>query len=291
MAFITVGVGKDYNTISDAVSAASSDDIILIDPGTYDENLVLDKLVHLVGNTDNPENDEVTINLSDTDGTLYAIDFSYAPASAETIYIEGLYLTRAAVDWRRVTTVSTSNANLTIHFNRCKIVKGGTSNQYCFETKNGNLDELYFTNCYLERGYAQLVNTNFNNINYTQLLKCEFNDFTRKYYNCTGSPDVEDLVDTPTVNYGPAYGAWYKKYQGYFSGYVYEQGNPVQRTLYLHDRNTGALVDTTTSSGNGYYYLETTYSGEHYIVCLDAEGGESYNDLIIGNVIPTTTSG
>jgi hypothetical protein len=73
----------------------------------------------------------------------------------------------------------------------------------------------------------------------------------------------------------------------YFSGYVYEQGSPIQRTLYLHNRSDGGLEDSTTSSGNGYYYLETTYSGAHYIVCLDDPAGEDYNDLIIGNVIPT----
>jgi hypothetical protein len=76
-------------------------------------------------------------------------------------------------------------------------------------------------------------------------------------------------------------------YTGYFSGYVYELGNPVQRTVYLHNRSTGELVDSTTSSGNGYYYLETTYSGAHYIVALDDEAREDYNDLIIGNVYPT----
>jgi len=83
----------------------------------------------------------------------------------------------------------------------------------------------------------------------------------------------------------------YVSYTGYFSGYVYELGNPVQRTVYLHNRSTGELLDTTTSSGNGYYYLETTYSGAHYIVCLDDAAGEDYNDLIIGNVYPTTISG
>lgn len=80
-------------------------------------------------------------------------------------------------------------------------------------------------------------------------------------------------------------------YDGYFDGYVYEQGSPVQRILYLHNRDNGELVDTTTSSGNGYYYLTTTYSGSHYIVCLDDESGANYNDLIIGNIIPTTISG
>ena len=60
----------------------------------------------------------------------------------------------------------------------------------------------------------------------------------------------------------------------------------MSRELYLHNRDDGSLIDTTTASGNGYYYLETTYSGSHYIVCLDNESGEDYNDLIIGNVSP-----
>ncbi len=80
-------------------------------------------------------------------------------------------------------------------------------------------------------------------------------------------------------------------FTGQFTGDVLEQSNPVVRTIYLHRRDTGVLVDTTTSSGNGAYTLTTTYSGAHYIVCLDDSAGESYNDLIVGNVIPTTVSG
>lgn len=77
----------------------------------------------------------------------------------------------------------------------------------------------------------------------------------------------------------------------YFSGYVYEEGSLVTRSMFLHRRDTGALMGSTTSSGNGYYYLETTHSGSHYIVCLDDPSGEDYNDLIIGDVTPTTISG
>ena len=76
-----------------------------------------------------------------------------------------------------------------------------------------------------------------------------------------------------------------------FSGYVFEQNNPVSREIHLHNRATGDLVTTTTSSGNGYYYLGTNSSGSHYIVCLDDDAGVEYNDLIIGPVFPTTISG
>jgi hypothetical protein len=72
-----------------------------------------------------------------------------------------------------------------------------------------------------------------------------------------------------------------------YEGYVYEEGSPVVRDLYLYRRDTGRLMDSTTSSGNGYYILGTTWSGTHCIVCLDDAGGTDYNDLIIGDVTPT----
>lgn len=75
----------------------------------------------------------------------------------------------------------------------------------------------------------------------------------------------------------------------YFSGYVFEQDNPVSRKLYLHNRSTGDLITTTTSSGDGYYYVEVVSSGSHYIVCLDNEAGVEYNDLIIGPAFPTVS--
>lgn len=79
---------------------------------------------------------------------------------------------------------------------------------------------------------------------------------------------------------------------GYFDGYVYDRGYPVVRTIRCYNREDGSYIGETTSSGaGGYYYLTTTYSGAHYLVCLDDVGGVDYNDLIIGNVYPTTISG
>lgn len=80
-------------------------------------------------------------------------------------------------------------------------------------------------------------------------------------------------------------------FTGYFSGYVYEEGSPVSRTMYLYTRGAGTYITTTTSSGDGYYYMETTNSGSHFIVCLDDDAGTDYNDLIVGDVYPTTVSG
>jgi len=80
-------------------------------------------------------------------------------------------------------------------------------------------------------------------------------------------------------------------FTGSFAGFVYEHGSPVVRTLYLYNRSDGSYIDTTTSSGDGSYSFTTSYSGAHFVVCLDDEAGEDFNDLIFGNVFPITVSG
>lgn len=80
--------------------------------------------------------------------------------------------------------------------------------------------------------------------------------------------------------------------QHYVSGHVVETTIPVNRKVNLHRSDTGILVGSTTSSGiDGYFYCETTFSGAHYVVCLDDEIGIDYNDLIYGNIYPATISG
>ena len=78
----------------------------------------------------------------------------------------------------------------------------------------------------------------------------------------------------------------------YISGYVKEGVVSVNRQIYVHNRDTGSLMTSTTSSGvGGYFYCETTYSGAHYVVCIDDIEGLAYNDLIYGNIYPVTISG
>ena len=74
----------------------------------------------------------------------------------------------------------------------------------------------------------------------------------------------------------------------HFAGTVDEADAPIARVIRAHRADTGELVGTTTSSGTGTFDVTTTYSGVHYVVCLDDSAGEDYNDLIYGNVIPDT---
>ena len=73
----------------------------------------------------------------------------------------------------------------------------------------------------------------------------------------------------------------------FVAGYVKEKDIPVQRTVYLYDRFSGELMDSCTSSINGYYLLKTTSSGVHNVVCLDDDSGLNYDDMIISKVTPT----
>lgn len=78
----------------------------------------------------------------------------------------------------------------------------------------------------------------------------------------------------------------------YISGHVVETTIPVNRKINLYRCDTGELVGSTTSSGiDGYFYCKTTYSGSHYVVCLDDEIGADYNDLIYGKIFPAAIPG
>ena len=75
-----------------------------------------------------------------------------------------------------------------------------------------------------------------------------------------------------------------------FGGTITENEAPVDRVVRGYRVDTGEFVGQTTSSG-GVWELATTYSGEHYVVCLDDVGGFDYNDLIYGRLVPATISG
>ena len=95
------------------------------------------------------------------------------------------------------------------------------------------------------------------------------------------------------TSHGYYYAIQFPKYNKYYlSGSVREMGVPVARKLAAYKSSSGELVDTTTSnSGTGYFYLETTDYEAHHIVALDDDYGDSYNHLIYGKIYPTTISG
>jgi len=207
MAIFRVGPSRPYTTINSAIIAApGNDDLIVIDQGTYNEGVLIDKWVSLLANTQTPENGDVYIY---SDYNNRPITISYLPAVNEAIYIEGLKLDRVAHTWDVLVYIINSNANLSIYLNRCWIGDGGSTVMYPIDPVNQPMNKFYIENCYIENGYSNIVYANWNNITEGVISKTETNG-AYYCYLCTGSPDTLDTVDTPTVDYGPAYGSYYK---------------------------------------------------------------------------------
>lgn len=68
------------------------------------------------------------------------------------------------------------------------------------------------------------------------------------------------------------------------TGTVTVNSIPAVRTLRLYREGTGEIISETMSSITGAYTLTTPYNEDHYVVCLDALGGEDFNHLIRKNV-------
>jgi len=93
---------------------------------------------------------------------------------------------------------------------------------------------------------------------------------------------INNIVDPNPYTVRLPYG-WY-----YFSGHTnFLYDVPASGIkLYAYRRDNGSYMGTTTSSGDGGFEILTTYSGSHFLVALDDETGASYNDLVIGKIIP-----
>jgi len=145
MAIINVGHTQVYTTINSAYNAASSGDILLIDDGIYDEQLVMnDKWVHLKGNTSYPNKDKVIIRqLSIENSVLYLSNIDNSPI----IYIEGIKFI-----WKPRSNESSNSAPIqfykcygaTIFFNKC-VIDASCFWKYIF---NSNINDIYRLNLY-----------------------------------------------------------------------------------------------------------------------------------------------
>jgi hypothetical protein len=202
---IFVGVKKDYGDIQSAISDAGSDDVIVIDPGIYKENVVMNRLVHLRGNPNSPEKGEVILH----GGNNIPVVFDYLPAQEETIYIEGLQIVRNEASCEKLCLIANSNFDLSIIFNKCRIL--ASSGQYPMAISSGvYTNKVIIEQCYLQRGEAHL--SRFTDVynTYSAMIKTELNDSFVSML-CKDRPNKIDVVRTPTPGYGPGYGSYYKQ--------------------------------------------------------------------------------
>jgi len=195
-----------------------------------------------------------------------------------------------------MSSTQTSDQYASLIFNRCKFFhSSGDHSQVAIQPYNNYFDKLIFDHCEWKMNSTadnrEFYNADWTRINTSQILASVYQG-VYLCDTCTGSPDINNYVTTATEGYGQAYSdEWYVQLPtvpvGYFDGYVMEEGGPVQRTINLYKRTNGEFLGTTSSNPSGYYYIETTFSGMHYVVCLDAPADPLYNDLIIGSAYPT----
>ena len=202
---IFVGVKKDYDKIQLAINDAESNDIIVIDPDIYRENVIINKLIHLRGNTNNPEKGEVIIHGRDN----ISIVFNYLPTQEETMYIEGLQIVRNEAKCEKLCLIANSNFDLSVVFNKCRILAGGS--QYPIAISSGvYTNKVIIEQCYLRRGEAYLSRFTDVHNTYSAVLKTELNDSFVSML-CKDRPNKIDVVKIPTPGYGPEYGLYYKQ--------------------------------------------------------------------------------
>jgi len=206
---IFVGVKKDYDKIQLAIKNAESNNIIAIDPGIYKENIIVDKLVHLRGNTDSPEKGEVIIH----GGNDVPVVFDYLPVQKESIYLEGLQFVRNESNCQKLCLIANSNFNLSVALNRCRIL--ADSVQYSIAiSRNAQINSFVIDHCFLQRGEAHLSRFNYKNTNYLSIIKTEVNA-SLALKLCKDRPNKIDVVGIPTNGYGPAYGSYYNEVPEY----------------------------------------------------------------------------
>ena len=74
------------------------------------------------------------------------------------------------------------------------------------------------------------------------------------------------------------------------SGQVREEGVPVgRRTVRMHLRDTGALINQVFSQTNGTFSmatLRTLEGAETYVIALDDDSGTAFNALIYDRITP-----
>jgi hypothetical protein len=306
MAYLYVnpdGVTRPYSTVTEAIDAASPGDVIVLDPGVYTEHVILNKHVSLKGNTEHPENDDIIIQPpSEPSNYVVLLNYSSNPSHI-TFYIEGITLRmNSDVDHEYVLLIQTTagvSYDTSLVLSRCRLIniRNGHSSRIIHQNFQ-YINNWWFDHCDLLFEGAGGTNWHWNHtrlegesVNSAKVIACRY-DRTPTMQDTAGSFGVNNyVVSTTTVSgYGPGYTSdWYIPLAtGYFDGYVTEEGSPVQRTINFYNRATGALTDTTTSDpSTGYYYMGTTSSGMHYIVCLDDPADPLQNDLIIGSTYPT----
>jgi hypothetical protein len=240
---------------------------------------------------------DVSDNL-DIDNNLLMLVGSYDISSSYGDFDEYSLSLRLGVSWPNINyyinfNSGSSNANITVFvikfsndviskaftYNDLIIMAGENSSEFSIQTIDENNTVIFSPISYssLSANYADIDAMpglwSTYDITSSGTILASLSDLTLSYDAYGGLSIIEFI---PPITH-------------YFTGYVYEEGSPVSREVYAYRRDTGELVGSTTSSGDGYYKLWTTYSGIHYIIAKDNSVGDTYNLARLDLMIPEST--
>ena len=195
--FLHVGTGYDYSTITSAIAAASVNDVVVVHEGTYAENVVLDKWVHLRG---------VGFPLIETAfaGIKYSVtDGNYIPIDTPHIVCEGFNIIATTSTERSIELRNTQiNVGKKLIVNKCAClspVNNGSVGMF----GNSGID-VEILNCDLLKGYGHVLgaaDTITWNVSKTKLEQ------PLSLYSCV-SPASSDVVVGDSDGYGVDFGSY-----------------------------------------------------------------------------------
>jgi len=118
---LTVGAGGQYNTVQQAVDAANAGDTVLVAPGTYTENVVVNKPLTITGNA--------TVQAADSGKDVFMV-------TSQGVHIDGLTLTGGASGVDVANASSCVITNINAHGNVRGVYLASATNS---EVRNSNL--------------------------------------------------------------------------------------------------------------------------------------------------------
>jgi len=295
MATLTVGPGRDYSTITLALAASHNNDVVLIDPGYYDEFVSLPQWsVHLLGRNADSENTDIIIkSIKAASFTSHTTPITYI---MENIYIYRVGTAMASVANWNFCYATLSSSNIITVFNRCKFYIKDTLNSYnVFEMtiQSSTYCYLYVINCDYFRDH-EIIHY-FYDYYTTACTNCRA-EYIKLRYTLYGvsrnNADVVDYVIGPAVGYGAGYGGKFlnlpKSYV--FTGRVTTLGASSSNVVRAYRKNNHTYEGYTSSDqATGNYTLRTTYSGAHQLIC-ESVPDPLFSDKIISPVVPAVTT-
>ena len=227
----TIRVPQDYPTIQAAINAASPGDTIQVSAGTYNENVVVNKAVYLIG-----ENPSTTIINAKGTGTVVSV-------AASNVVITNFTIQNSGTGW--------PNSGILIDtVNGCTISNNIIINNYYGIWLKNSLNNILSSNIIINNQYGIWMESSSNNILLNNSLT--LNQYNLGVWGLALSHFVQNIDVTNYVNNKPIY-YWVNRHKGQVpadAGYValVNSTEIIVKNLTITNNGQGILLAYTQNS-------------------------------------------